>query len=349
MSEQKEEILWVNISDLRESPDNPRKLFGNLKEMSDSIKIHGIIEPIIVRRRPDKVLEINNGHRRFRAAKLAGLKKVPVVIRDLNRQVALEQMIVENKQREDVNDLELADGYRKLMADFGLSADDVADRVGVARSSVYAATRLLDLAEPVQKAILAGKLTGANGLDIAKVRGERMQLDAMHRALKLAKNGDPPSARLVRRMIDSHYFAKAKKGLSKREKEVREVGHDIAIRRRVIARMLSRVVELIERRAHLSDEDLRLGVIALAEVLGEPAREVFQRRGIRVDRLAKVSGAQLRSLMIELPLEAWLKLDENGEYTYAVRATAKAYDLSLSELTAAVEATGAADALFDKS
>lgn len=340
-------VQLIPFSKLHESPDNPRKLFGNLNELADSIRSQGVLQPGVARKTPEGRIEIVIGHRRFRAGKIAGLKAFPVFVRDMSRQQALEAMLVENKQREDVNALELADGYAKLMTDFQLSADEVADRVGVSRSSVYMAVTLLDLVEPAKKALLQGKLTASGAVEIVKARGERLQLQALADALKLSKNGEPPSARAVQRLVRSKYLTEAKKGLSKRQREDRTHGVDVALRRRVLARLLGRVAELVERKPHLDENDLRTAAIALAESGGEAVREVFTRRGLRPDRL-KIGATQLRSLVVELALAPWLRLDTDGEYEPSVRATAKAYGLSLAELAANVENEGAAEALFEK-
>lgn len=337
----------IPLSKLRESGDNPRKLFGNLNELADSLRSQGMLQPAVARRNAEGDLEVVIGHRRFRAAKLAGLKTMPVFVREMSRQQALEAMLVENKQREDVNALELADGYAKLMNDFNLSADDVADRVGVSRSSVYTATSLLDLMEPAKKALLQGKITASGAIEIVKVHGERLQLQALADAMKLSKNGEPPSARAIQRLVRSKYLSTPKGGVSKRQREEREHGADVALRKRVLVRLLGRIAELVERKPNLDETDLRTAAIALAEVGGEAARQVFVRRGLRPDRL-KIGATQLRSLLVELALASWLRLDAEGDYEPAVKATAKAYGLSLSELSANVENESAANALFEK-
>jgi ParB family chromosome partitioning protein len=341
-----EQVQRIPVSQLHENPLNPRRSWGSLTELGKTIKKQGLIEPVIARKLPDGTLQIVAGHRRTRAAKLVGIKELDVVIRSLNAQESLETAIVENREHQGLNALEEAEGFAKLMSDFGLTADQVADRVEASKSSVYQAIGLLELPEHTKKALLAEKITASAALELTKVRGsERLQLQALNDVLKLGKNGEKASARAVQRMIrDKYLSATSKHGNSRAQRETKEHGADVALHRRVVARLLGRVAELVERRAHLDETDLRTAIIALAEQLGEPAREVFQRRGLRVDRLGKVNGAQLRSLLIELSLVGWLTLDEKGEYSAAVRATAKAYNLSLSELTAGVEA----DSLFEK-
>lgn len=342
-----EPVQQIALGKLRESPDNPRKLFGDMADFAASIKTQGILQPVVARKVADG-LELVFGHRRFRAAKLAGLKELPVIVREMTRQQAIEAMLVENQQRADVNPLELARGLQTLMNDFGLTADEAGDRVGIARSTVYSITRLLDLAEPAQKAILAGRISPDAGKEIAKVRGERLQLAALNDALKLGKKGEPPPVRAVQRMIRDRYLSTRVATRGKKASAKDENAAAVAIRRRVITRLLGRVSELIERKPHLDDLDMRTAIVAIAETGGEPVRHVFQRRGVRPDRLSKVGASQLRSLLVELALAPWVSLDENGEFAPSVKVTAKAYEQSLADLSANVENEGAAEALFQK-
>lgn len=337
-----EQTLTVPLSKLRENPDNPRKHFAAVPELAETLLTHGVLQRIIVRREADGQLVIVDGHRRFRAAKLAGLKEVPVEVKDLTKQQAYEAMLVSNIQREDISALEQADSYAKLMSDFGLSADEAAARVGVSRARVYSVTRLLDLVEPAKKALQQGKLSAVVAQRIAQVRGERLQLQFLSDVLAM---GDKGTVRAVERLLRSRYLEVAKRGLSKRQRETREHGAEVALRRRVLPRLLTRVAELVERRAHLDETDLRTAALALAETGGEAAKEVFQRRGLRADRLSKVGGTQLRSLVLELVFAQWAVL-QDGEYSPAVKALAKAYGLSLSELEKGVAAMEKAEGLF---
>ncbi len=339
-------VKLVPLSKLRESPDNPRKLFGDLGDLTESLKSQGMLQPIVARPAADGELEVVIGHRRSRAAKLAGLKEVPVIVREMSRQEALEAMLVENSQREDVHPLELADGYQMLRRDFGMNAPAIAERVGLSKESVFATMKLLELVDEVRKPFLQGKISASSALELARIDGERLQIAALNDVLKLSKDGAQPSVRSVQRLIRDRYTGKAKKGLSKQQKERRALGEKVATRRRVLQRLLVRVAELVERKHHLDETDLRAAVLALAETGGESAREVFQRRGLRPDRLGKVGATQLRGLLVELPLAAWVSLD-GEEYSASAKATAKAYGLSLAEMEKNVEAEAAAEGLFE--
>ena len=341
-----ETVQQIPLSRLHESADNPRKHFGSLAELAESIAAQGVIEPIIARRREDGALEINNGHRRFRAAAKLGMKSVPVIVREMDRQTAIAQMVIENEQREGINDIELARGYQSLM-DTGLSAEQVAKQVGVGRSSVYAATSLLKLPSEVQNAILQGKLHVDAGRAIVGVEGERLQLAAFRDAMKLARNGEPPPSRAVIKMVQNRFKSTAKKGQTKHQREAKEHGADLAVRRRVVLRLLARVGELVERRPHLDDTDMRLMATAAAETGSDLVREVFQRHGVHAGRIGKVSGSQLRKLVLELALAPWVALD-GSEFSTGAKVVAKSYGQSLKDLESNVENEARAEALFEK-
>lgn len=149
----KSEIL-ININKVEPNKDQPRKFFDEdaLLELSESIKLHGIISPIIVKKR-DGYYEIVAGERRWRAAKIAGLKEVPVIVRDFSEQEILEIAIIENVQREDLNAMEEALGYQKLLEEFNLKQDEVAEKVSKSRTAITNALRLLKLDERVQQMV----------------------------------------------------------------------------------------------------------------------------------------------------------------------------------------------------
>lgn len=156
----------VPIEFLRPNPRNPRKHFseGDLEELAQSIRERGIIQPIIVRalRGMQDVHEIIAGERRWRAAQRAGLHEVPIVVVEADDRTALEYAIVENVQRTDLNALEEAAGYEKLIADFGYSQTELAQVIGKSRSHVANTMRLLKLPKSVQDKLAAGELTAGH-------------------------------------------------------------------------------------------------------------------------------------------------------------------------------------------
>ncbi|HRY82823.1 MAG TPA: ParB/RepB/Spo0J family partition protein [Candidatus Moranbacteria bacterium] len=153
-------IVEIEISSIIPNPQQPRKFFdeAKLNELADSIKEHGIIQPIVVSKVGGQ-FEIIAGERRFQAAKIAGLLKVPAIIRETDDQQKLELAIVENIQRQDLNLIEEAKSYIKLTNEFGLTQDEVAKKLGKSRSAVANKIRLLNLPIEIQKALTEGKIT----------------------------------------------------------------------------------------------------------------------------------------------------------------------------------------------
>jgi ParB family chromosome partitioning protein len=129
-----------------------------LQELADSIRLHGVMQPILVRPLPDQRYEIVAGERRYRAAQLAGLDEVPVIVREVADEQALAMALIENIQREDLNPLEEAQAIRRLIDEFAYSHERAAEAIGRSRSATSNLLRLLNLAEPVQALLLAGDL-----------------------------------------------------------------------------------------------------------------------------------------------------------------------------------------------
>ncbi|HYF37231.1 MAG TPA: ParB/RepB/Spo0J family partition protein [Prosthecobacter sp.] len=150
----------VSLDQIVPSPLQPRKEFvaEQLTELMESIREHGIIQPLIVRRVNSK-LELIAGERRFRAAKELGLKEVPLIVREASDKDVLEMALIENLQREDLNAIEEARAYERLAKDFSMRQEDIAQRVGKNRATVANSMRLLDLATDVQQMLASGKLS----------------------------------------------------------------------------------------------------------------------------------------------------------------------------------------------
>lgn len=155
-----EETLQVEVGALGPSPHQPRSEFGDaeLQELAASIRANGILQPILARRVQDRY-EIVAGERRWRAAKLAGLERVPVLIKPITDEESAVFGLVENLQREDLNAIEKAQAFRKLLAQLKVTQDDLAKRVGLDRSSVTNFLRLLDLPPEVQAHVSRGTLS----------------------------------------------------------------------------------------------------------------------------------------------------------------------------------------------
>ena len=154
------ELKEVPIEDIIRDEEQPRKEFNAeaIEALAASIKEHGVLQPIVVTKEEGKY-KIVAGERRWRASKIAGLKKVPVIIRTIDLQNRLELAIIENAQREDLNAIELATAYAKLKAQFNLTAKEIAAKVGKSESSVFNTMRLLSFSDDIKKTIVKEKLS----------------------------------------------------------------------------------------------------------------------------------------------------------------------------------------------
>jgi ParB family chromosome partitioning protein len=156
--------IEIAIGRISPNPHQPRKRFGadGLASLTASISEHGVIQPILVTETVEGY-QLVAGERRLRAAQAAGLERIPAVVRQLADRDQLELALVENLQREDLDPLETAEAYRQLVDEFGFSQDEVATRVGRARSTIANTLRLLELAPGVQAAVADGRLTEGHG------------------------------------------------------------------------------------------------------------------------------------------------------------------------------------------
>ena len=158
--EERGEFFHCEVELIRPNPFQPRQRFSEeeLAELSNSIEQQGIIQPLLVRR-SESGFELITGERRLRAAKRAGLQQVPVVIKEINDEAMLEMSIIENIQRENLNPMEEAEAYHRLIADFDLTQDQAALRVGKSRPAIANILRLRQLPEPIKSSIMDGGLT----------------------------------------------------------------------------------------------------------------------------------------------------------------------------------------------
>lgn len=155
------EMMDVSLTDIVPNPHQPRVYFSEdkLTELADSIREHGILQPLIVTKNSENKYELIAGERRFQAAKIAGISKVPVIIRAAANQEKFELAIIENIQRHDLNPMEEARAYRKLMDEFGMSQEAVAKKMGRSRSAIANVVRILQLPIEIQKALSDNQIT----------------------------------------------------------------------------------------------------------------------------------------------------------------------------------------------
>lgn len=178
-------IWMVPVADVIASPDQPRKYFSvaELQELATSIKEHGILQPLLVAEQLNGGYELIAGERRLRAAKLAGLPTVPVIVKKLADSQKLEVALIENIQRENLNPIEEAFAYKRLIEEFGKTQQQVAEQVGKSRPAIANAIRLLELPSQVQTALVEAKISTGQARALLTLQSEKEQLDMLHSML----------------------------------------------------------------------------------------------------------------------------------------------------------------------
>lgn len=178
-------VTELKITQIIPDKNQPRKDFDNdkIKALSDSIAENGVIQPLIVSDEKNGFYRIVAGERRWRAAKMAGIEAVPVVIRDYSLEQSVSVSLVENLQREDLNAIEEAYGYKRLMDEFGLTQAQVAEKVGKSRPSVANSLRLLTLPENIRDMVVYGEISSGHARAIAGVSDEEVQKDLAQKVI----------------------------------------------------------------------------------------------------------------------------------------------------------------------
>ena len=176
ISDEKKNQTIVKISQVEPNRSQPRKNFDEdaLSELADSIREYGILQPLLVQKRDD-YYEIIAGERRWRAAKIAGLKEVPVIIKELTDQEIVEISLIENIQREDLNPIEEAMAYQRLLTEFHMKQEELANRVSKSRSAITNSMRLLKLSDAVQQMIIREELTIGHARPLIGIEDEEEQ------------------------------------------------------------------------------------------------------------------------------------------------------------------------------
>lgn len=176
----KNDIQHLKICDIVPNPFQPRKTFHAeaLKDLAASIKEFGVIQPLLVRRVKDSY-ELVAGERRLRASKLVGLEEVPAIIKELNDKEMAELAMIENLQREDLHFLEEAEGFHQLIANFGFTQEELANRMGKSQSTIANKLRLLKLSDEVKRELYEGSLTERHARALLKLTEEVQQVEAL--------------------------------------------------------------------------------------------------------------------------------------------------------------------------
>lgn len=179
-------VKEIEISKLEVGIQQPRSHFDekSLEELAESIRIHGLIQPITVREIADGKFEIISGERRFRASKLAGLTTIPTFIRDVDDNRSLQMALIENIQRENLNPIEIALSYQRMIQECDLKQDDLGKRVGKSRSSVTNYLRLLNLPSDIQSGLVLGVITMGQAKPLISIEDKNLQIDIYQRILE---------------------------------------------------------------------------------------------------------------------------------------------------------------------
>jgi ParB family chromosome partitioning protein len=207
----------LRLSELEPNRTQPRKNFDELaiSTLADSIREHGILQPLLVRPLSAGGYQIVAGERRWRAARMLGLDEVPVIIRDLTDLETAQIALIENLQRENLNPIEEAEGFRRLQNDFSMKQEDIARTVGRSRSAIANAMRLLHLPEEIQELLTDGSLTAGHARALLSFTDEELQIAAAHRAAagqltvrqleKMAADAEKKDDTAKPHTVDSYY------------------------------------------------------------------------------------------------------------------------------------------------
>jgi ParB family chromosome partitioning protein len=184
--EKGEEVIYLDIDRVFPGEQQPRKTFrdDSLKELAASIKEKGVIQPVIVSRVGDGTFRLVTGERRWRATALAGLKKIPALIKNMASRDSLEIALIENIQREDLNPIETAEAFSRLITDFNLTQEDLSEKVGKDRATIANYLRLLKLPEEIKPLIYNGSLSTGHAKAILAVDGKVNQLEVARKIIK---------------------------------------------------------------------------------------------------------------------------------------------------------------------
>lgn len=252
----------VSIEDIFPNPNQPRTHFNEteLEELSESIREHGVLQPLLVRKK-GKRYEIIAGERRYQASKIAGLKELPVIVKDVDDQAVMELALIENLQRSDLNPIEEARGYKQLIKASGMTQEALSKAVSKSRSTITNSLRLLDLPEAVQEYLYEGKLTAGHARAILavpfeeqrikladKVVAEGLSVRATENLAPLFSVGETPktprpvtpqsykkAARVLRQVFNTNVRVKSSRGKNKIEIEFKDEDE--------LQRIMSQVIE----------------------------------------------------------------------------------------------------------
>ena len=242
--------LMVKIAFIEPRKDQPRKDFNEeqLGELADSMKNYGVLQPLLVQKKGD-IYEIIAGERRWRAAKLAGLKEVPVVVREYNEQQKTEIALIENVQRADLNPIEEAMAYQQLMEEFHMKQDDIAARVSKNRTTITNSMRLLKLDKRVQQMLVENKITSGHGRALLAVEDKDAQYQLAEKIIQEGLN-----VRDVEKLV---------KALTKPPKEKKEITREDESLKVIFQNLEDRMKSIMGTKVSINRKDKNKGRIEI--------------------------------------------------------------------------------------
>jgi ParB family chromosome partitioning protein len=178
-------VTEISIDEIISNPFQPRKDYDEqkLRELAESIKLHGILQPVLLRKQGKKY-QLVAGERRWRAAKMADVKKIPAIVKDIDDSSMMEIALIENLQREDLNPIEEALAYKKLMDDFEMTQEKISERVGKSRSQIANTVRLLNLEKEIQKLVETGSISAGHGRALLAIDDKATRAEIVKKIIK---------------------------------------------------------------------------------------------------------------------------------------------------------------------
>ncbi len=265
-NEKKDEVM-VSINKVEPNREQPRKNFNEdaLLELAESIKQFGVLQPLLVQDK-ESYYEIVAGERRWRAAKLAGIKEIPVIIKNLTPQEMVEISLIENIQREDLNPIEEAIAYKRLLIEFNLKQDEVAERVSKSRTAVTNSMRLLKLDEKVQQMVIDEMLTTGHARALLAIEDQEMQYSVAQKIFD-EKLSVRETEKLVKKLLKE----------KKEEKEKEKDNNDEAKRLEVIYHDLEeKMKQILGTKVSIHSKNKKKGKIEIEYYDGEQLEHLFE-------------------------------------------------------------------------
>lgn len=202
-------VREIKINEIEPNADQPRKHFDDekLAQLAESIKQHGVVQPLIVQRE-GSTYKIVAGERRWRASRLAGLQTVPAIIRDFTNKQVMEVALIENLQREDLNPIEEAEAFEKLLKDYGMTQEEISAVVGRSRPAIANSVRLLTLQDKIKSMIIGGEISSGHARALIAIEDQSVQLNVAEKIAK--KNLNVRETELLVKKITSKRVVKSK-------------------------------------------------------------------------------------------------------------------------------------------